>query len=59
MNWFLLGACLIVYPLFGISIYLIRTRLTHIKNFSYVVMAPIFLSFIIGIGILGYAITTI
>ena len=58
MNWFVIGAVCIAYPLFGIAIYIIRNRLTNIKDFSYVIMAPIFLSFIIGIGILGYAITT-
>ena len=55
MNWFIIAAVCITYPLFGVGIYLVRNRLYKIQNFNYVVMAPIVLSFVIGIGILGFA----
>lgn len=58
MNWFVISAVLIVYPLFGVSIYLIRNRLYKIQNFSYVILIPIGLSFVIGIGMLAYALAT-
>lgn len=58
MNWFVISAVLIVYPLFGVSIYLIRNRLNKIQNFSYVILIPIGLSFVIGIGLMAFALAT-
>ncbi|MBL4592314.1 MAG: hypothetical protein JKX68_00695 [Flavobacteriales bacterium] len=58
MNWFVLSACLIVYPLFGLSIYLLRNRLDKIQNFSYVILMPIGLSFVLGVGVLAYAVAS-
>jgi multisubunit Na+/H+ antiporter MnhC subunit len=58
MNWFLLSACFIVYPLFGIGIYLVRNRLAKTKDFSIAVFAPAGISFLLGIGILVYSVST-
>lgn len=58
MNWFVLSACLIIYPLFGMVIYIIRNRLYKIHNFSYIILTPIALSFFFGMIILAYAIAT-
>lgn len=57
MNWLLIGLVLIVYPLFGLAIYLIRNKLANTKNFNVIVFAPILISFILGIGFLGYALS--
>jgi len=56
MNWFLLGLCLIIYPAFGIAIYIVRNRLYKIRNFSYIILSPIGISFFLGMIILAYAI---
>lgn len=58
MNWIVLSALLIVYPLFGLSIYWIRNLLAKTQNFNFIVIAPAGISFIIGISILFYSIST-
>ena len=58
MNWFVLAAVFIVYPLFGITLYLIRNRLAKTQNFSYAVLLPVGLSFMLGIGMLAYAVVS-
>ena len=59
MNWFVFSAVLIVYPLFGLALYLIRTRLSKIQNFSYTIFLPVGLSFILGIATLAYAVVNL
>ena len=58
MNLLWFALVLIVYPLFGLSIYYIRNRLAKTSNFSYAVLAPAVISFVLGIGMLIYALTT-
>jgi hypothetical protein len=57
LMWFAL--VLIVYPLFGVGIYLIRNRLAKKNKFSYYFLAPALISFVLGIGMLLYALTSI
>ncbi|MCB0804050.1 MAG: hypothetical protein HND54_00035 [Bacteroidetes bacterium] len=59
MNWLLIGAALIVYPLFGLSILYIRNRLGKTNNMNLLILAPIGLSFILGFGILLFSILSI
>jgi len=54
MNLLWFALVLIVYPAFGLSIYFIRNRLAKTSNFSYAVLAPAVISFILGIGLLVY-----
>ena len=55
MNWLLVGLVLIVYPLFGVAIILIKNKLAKVRDFNIIVFAPILISFILGVGFLGYS----
>ena len=57
MNWMLVSLVLIVYPLFGVVFYLVRNKLAHIKEFHVIVFAPALISFVLGIGLLAFALT--
>tara|TARA_R110001592_G_scaffold78594_2_gene235544 strand:+ start:1237 stop:1413 length:177 start_codon:yes stop_codon:yes gene_type:complete len=57
MNWLLIGLVLTIYPLFGVAIILIKNKLAKTQNFSVLVFAPALISFILGVGFLGYALT--
>lgn len=56
MNWYILGALLVVYPLFGLSIIYVRNRLGKTKNPARITLVPAFISFVLGIGFMVYAI---
>jgi len=58
MNLLWFALVLIVYPMFGVSIYLIRNRLAKSSNYSYAIIYPAVISFILGIGMLVYALLT-
>ncbi|MCB9360351.1 MAG: hypothetical protein H6587_02350 [Flavobacteriales bacterium] len=55
MNWLLVGLVLIIYPLFGLAIILIKNKLAKTQDFNIIVFTPILISFILGIGFLGYS----
>jgi len=57
MNLLWFALVLIVYPAFGLAIYLIRNRLSKTNNFSYYLIYPAVISFVLGIGMLIYALT--
>jgi len=58
MSWIVIGLVLIVYPLFGVAIYLIRNKLTNIRNFNVIVFAPAVISFVLGLGFMAYALAS-
>lgn len=55
MNWLLIGLVLTVYPLFGLAIILVKNKLAKTQNFNTLIFAPALISFVLGIGFLGYS----
>ena len=53
MNWLLIGLVLIVYPLFGVAIILVKNKLAKTQNFNFLIFAPALISFVLGIIFLG------
>ncbi len=55
-NLLLIGLILTIYPLFGFMIIFIKNRLGKTKKIHAFIIAPVGLSFVLGIGLLIYAI---
>jgi len=58
MNWIVVSLVLIVYPLFGVVFCLVKNKLANLKEFNVIIFAPVLISFVLGIGLLAFALTT-
>lgn len=58
MNWIVVSLVLIVYPLFGVVFCLVKNKLANLKEFNIIIFAPVLISFVLGIGLLAFALTT-
>jgi len=58
MNWMLVSLVLILYPLFGVVFCLVKAKLANIKEFNVIIFAPALISFVLGVGLLAFALTT-
>lgn len=55
MNWMFV-ILVAIYPLFGLSFYLIQYRLNKIKRINTVILSLTLISFVAGLGLMVYAI---
>lgn len=58
MSWLVIILTLLIYPLFGVAIYVVRHKLYRLKNVNAVILTPTLISFFLGFIFLAYALTS-
>jgi|GEM_PF-3250520 len=58
MSWSVIILTLLIYPLFGVAIYVVRHKLYRLKNVNAVILTPTLISFMLGIVFLVYALAS-